>query len=49
MFRTEYYTYKQHYEQSQEYVKCLETQNWQLKDKIERLNQIAQRFNQKTE
>ena len=49
MFRNEYYAYKKNYEQSQEYVKCLETQNWQLVTKIDRLNQIASRFNQKTE
>jgi len=49
MFKSEYYQYKSSYEQSQQYVACLETTNQQLKDKIEKLNKIAERFNEKTE
>ncbi len=48
-YRNEYYSYNQHYEQSQQYVKSLELQGCQHRDKISRLNDIAQRFNQKTE
>lgn len=48
-YSSQYIQYKQNYEQSQQYVSCLETTNQQLKDKIEKLNKIAERFNQKQE
>ena len=49
MFKNEYYSYKQQFQQSQEFIGTLEIQNSQLKDKVGRLNEIATRYNQKTE
>lgn len=49
MYRTDYESFKAHYEQSQKYVNCLETQIVNMKDKINRLNKIAIRYKEKTE
>lgn len=49
MYRTEYLSYKQQLAQSAEYITNLENQQSIAKDKIDRLNKIAERYNQKTE
>lgn len=49
MYRTEYFEYKQSFEQAQDYITNLELAKTQLSEKITRLNRIAKKYNQRTE
>ena len=49
MYKNECMQYKKSYEQSKDYISCLEGQIDHLKVKIERLNKIAHRFHEKEE
>lgn len=49
MHEAEHRSFKENYEQSQQYVESLELQNTHLRDKIQRLNLIAKRYKEKQE
>eukprot|EP00347_Sterkiella_histriomuscorum_P012889 403366830 len=49
IYQEEYQTYRTNFESSQKYVKTLETEVMQLKQKVGRLNEIAEQFMQNTE
>ena len=48
-YKEEYFTFRDNYEASQKYVVSLESEISQLKQKIKRLNEIAEQFMQNTE